>query len=182
MIDFWAILLFVVVVALAAMLTVYSHRQAREIRSLRELVGRAVVMQERARRESKAAEIQFDTPGALAWLGNTLLGEPVLEVRQVYSDLRAVEVSTASGRALVTATPPDVVRRTFKAQEKKAKASGKAGRLAEFSRSPYAGRVKVLDAGQGEGLEYFDLEAAAVGRALGVDWGAPSRLWAMVAK
>ena len=180
MIDLWAGLLFLIVAVLAMVLAVYNRRQAREIRGLRELVARAVIMQERARREAKAAEIQFDTQKALEWLGNVLLGEPVAEVAQINHQLRALEVVTPSGRALVTPTPPEVVKRTFKAQAKSAR--GKAGRLANFARSPFLGRIEVREAMQSEGMEYFDLEAAAVGRALGVDWGEPSRLWAMVAK
>ena len=178
MIDLWAALLFLVVAFLAALLAVYNHRQAREIRSLRELVGRAIVMQERARREAKAKEIAFDREGALAWLSKTVAGMPLTEVAQVYPDLRAVEITGPEGRALITATPPEIVRRAFKAQ----KAKGTAGRLAAFARSPFLNPGKVQETGQGEGMEWFDLEAAAVGRALGVDWGAPARLWALLAK
>jgi len=178
MIDFWAALLFLVVAFLAALLAVYNYRQAREIRSLRELVGRAIVMQERARREAKAKEIAFDRDAALAWLSKTVAGMPLTEVTQVYPDLRAVEVTGPDGRALITATPPEIVRRAFKVQ----KAKGAAGRLATFARSPFLSPGKVQAAGQGEGMEWFDLEAAAVGAALGVEWGEPVKLWALLAK
>ncbi len=178
MIDLWAALLFLVVVFLAALLAVYNYRQAREIRSLRELVGRAIVMQERVRREARAREIAFDREDALAWLSQTVAGMPLNEVVQVYPDLRAVEVAGPQGRALITATPPEIVRRAFKAR----KARGAAGRLAAFARSPFLTPGKVQEAGQGEGMEWFDLEAAAVGAALGVAWGEPAKLWALVAK
>jgi len=176
MIDFWAMLLFLAVVVLAFLLAVYNYRQAREIRGLRQLVERAVVMQERARREAKAKEIVFDDSEALAWLSRVVVGKPLTEVGEVYPDLRAVEVRGPEGRALVTATPPEVLRRTFRA----AKGKGAAKRLAAFARNPFLAPSQVRETGQGEGLEWFDLEAAAVGRALGVDWGEPARLWALL--
>jgi len=178
MIDFWAMLLFLAVVALAFFLALYNYRQAREIRGLRQLVERAVVLQERVQRENKAREITFNSQEALEWLSRVLVGRPLTEVGEVYPDLRAVEVRGPEGRALVTATPPDVLRRTFRA----AKGKGVARRLADFTRNPFLKPFQVHEAGQGEGLEWFDIEASAVGRALGVEWGKPARLWALVSK
>ncbi len=178
MIDLWAMLLFLAVVLLTLFLTVYNYRQAREIRGLRQLVERAVVMQERAQREARAREISFDGPAALEWLSRVLVGKPLTEVVEVYPNLRAVEVRGPGGRVLVTATPPKVLRRAFQA----AKGKGVAKRLAAFARNPFLNPTQVREAGAGEGLEWFDLEAAAAGRALGVDWGEPARLWALLSK
>ncbi|MGD0535958.1 MAG: hypothetical protein ABR999_11060 [Methanoregula sp.] len=57
---------------------------------------------------------------------------------------------------------------------------GAAARLTEFAATPLLEkRWRVWNAPRtmADAGEFFDMEAEACGRSLGLDWGAPTRLW-----
>jgi hypothetical protein len=57
---------------------------------------------------------------------------------------------------------------------------GAAARLSEFAATPLLGRSwRIWNTSRTmiDTSEFFDLEAQACGKSLGLNWGAPTRLW-----
>ena len=73
-----------------------------------------------------------------------------------------------------------VIHDTLRVLVRRANGKGAAARLSEFATTPLLGnrwRVWKTPRTMADAGEFFDMEAAAVGKALGLDWGAPTRLW-----
>ena len=160
---------------LVALMTVGIYlktgEQAQALRALDQAAKDWLAMQ--VRRERRQAEgLTFDRENALRWLSD-LIGRQVADVGQVYEDFQAVEVllnGEERRTALVTAFPEDEFRR-------RVKQARKTGRLEARVAPVLPRRARVFSRGLAPDWVYFDLEAEAVGRALGVNWGSPGRLW-----
>ncbi len=171
MLETALILLLVVVALMTAGIYLKTREQALALKMLDEVANDWLAMEVRqARRE--AEKMEFDKEKALHWLAD-LIGLPVADVGQVYEDFQAVEVlldSKDRHTAMVTALPEDEFRRRVKQAQK-------ASRLEARVAPALPRRARVFASGLTPDWVYFDLEAEAVGKALGLNWGRPGRLW-----
>jgi len=156
------------VFAMAVMLTVHNFRQARALERMENVLMDWYALQVRRDRKAVAETLSFTPEAAAAWLGK-VVGEEDVAVEQKYDDYRAVEVVKEGRSWIVTSLPPDQFRRLLKAAKK-------GGNKLDVAVAPVAKRL-LFDVGFTPDSEYFDLEAAAAGKALGISWGEPARLW-----
>lgn len=172
MIEIFLFVLLIVVTLMTVGIYLKMSEQARSLAMLDKAAKDWLAMEiRRARREVEG--VKFDRERALRWLTD-LIGAPVDDVIHVYRDFQAVEVllgGDGQRSALVTALPADDFRRRLK------QVKGNRNRLEAQVVPMLPRRSQVFDRGLGPGWVYFDLEAQAVGEALGVDWGRPDRLW-----
>jgi len=171
MLEISLVVLLIVVALISVGIYLKTSEQARALRMLDDVAKDWLAMEvRRARRE--AEEVEFDKSKALRWLAD-LIGAPVADVGQVYEDFQAVEVllnGEGQHTALVTALPKDEFRRRVKQAQK-------TGRLEARVAPTLPRRARVFTNGLTPDWVYFDLEAGAVGKALGLNWGRPGRLW-----
>jgi len=167
--DIIVLLLLVVVVIMTIGIYFKTSDQARSLRALDNAAQNWLAMQIRKAREAKSG-VTFDKGDALRWL-SAIVGTDVTDAGQVFPDFRAVEAVTEEGETvLVTAMPEDEFRRRLKQAQK-------SSRLEARVAPSLPRKAKPFTVGLSPHWVYFDLEAAAVGKALGLDWGQPERLW-----
>lgn len=184
MLTEFAVLLLVFM--LAAILTVYNHRQAAALRGIESLVADFVALQIRDRRDKVTQELALDP---LAWLSQQAsagLEEPVVvtEVLRVVREAYAAELRTESGRnRLVVSSLPraDLLRYDRRLRARGGKSA--AQRVESFAANPLLGKsrwgVTLIERSMAapDVSEFFDLEAGYVAERLGLAWGQPTRLW-----
>ena len=171
----------VLVILLTAILTVYNRRQAKALDGVYATIADFAAMQMRDRRESRQIDV---TP--LRWLEGlvnphtenalTLLGEG----GRSHTNAQALEINAEDGRRLVVSTLDKKQLLNLTRQQAKG-GSGAAGRVADMAARPLLGKsrygMKVIEVSMVNVSEWFDLEAEAVAKSLGLDWGQPRRLW-----
>lgn len=172
--DLWAVATLAAVLMLGAILTLYNSRQASALREMEQVLNDWYLMQVAEKREKERLAVRVDDP--LTWLGQqvnlTLTGvERQQEAAQAVSFLTDNANAT---RLVVSPLSPDRLKRILKPLEAR---NGKVANLVDplLGRNPGKVRVEersILNAG-----EWFDLEAGQVGKALGVNWGEPKRLY-----
>jgi len=175
------LLTLLLVLMLSVVLTLYNARQASALQSMERLVEDFVSMEMRERREKRAAAIDIEP---LAWLEKFLPPDvKLVEVARVEHDVSAVDIRTRDGRRVVVSPKPKSELRRFDRARKKGNLMGKGGRdvrrvTALGYRPLLKHRLRLVEVSMSRvGNEWFDLEAAAAGRTLGVDWGRPTRLF-----
>ena len=171
MLETSLIVLLIIVALMTVGIYLKTSEQAHALKMLDDVAKDWLAMEVRqARRE--AEKVAFDRDKALRWLAD-LIGAPVADVGQVYEDFQAVEVlldGEDKRTALVTALPEDEFRRWVKQAQK-------ASRLEAQVAPTLPRRARVFASGLTPDWVYFDLEAEAVGKALGLNWGRPGHLW-----
>ncbi len=174
---------------LAAILTIYNHRQAAALRGIESLVQDFVAMQIRDRRTQQVAGLA-ERIDPFEWLStqiNAELEKPIriTDVARVVLDVCAVELRTENGPSVIasTSTKSEIVRYDRRVRANGKRKSAKV-RVANFASRPLLNgrRVKVIERVMSQTSEFFDLEAGAVGKRLNVRWNNPSRLWFYVVK
>lgn len=181
MIDFTVFLL---VLFLTIILTVYNHRQAAALNRVALLVQDFVAMQIRDRRRAHQQSLA-EHIDPLTWLSHQVsagLEKPLVisDVMRVVHEINAVELRADGGRRVIvsTASLPEI-RRYDKRLLASRNGKSAAGRMEAFAARPLLGRAKAVEVERvmDQQNEFFDLEAGAVGERLGVAWGNPLRLW-----
>jgi hypothetical protein len=176
----------VLVMTLTLILTIYNRRQARALEYMARLEEDRTVREIRDRREKKAQEFRIDPSAWLEKQINALLDLPLVLKRtdgnaRVYADVQAYEIRAEDGRRLVVSTQPLAILRRHDRRSGKARGKGAAARLTEFADAQIlGGRLRIWCAARtmaDDNAETFDIEAEAFGKAVGIDWGAPARLW-----
>ncbi len=169
----------VAVLLLGAILTWHNRRQAEALQEVHDVLESWFMVMLRDRREAKSREIQVADP--LVWLAeqvrDRLNGAKVAEVRRRLTDPPAVEALLSDGRRLVVSPlDPKALKRALRPEKRGG--SQAARRLAEFADDPLLPRrVEAVERSLINAGEWFDVEAARVGEALGVPWGEVERLW-----
>jgi len=174
---------FVLVLCLALILTVYNRRQAHALESMARLEEDRAAREIKDRRERRAGELQVEPLRWLEGLVNPLLDSPLALIepaKRVVAEIGTVELVASDSRRLLvsTQTLPDLRRYDRRARRPSGK--GAESRLTRFAATSLLGnRWRVWNAPRtmADAGEFFDLEAEACGKVLGLDWGTPTRLW-----
>lgn len=170
MFDVLGIATLLAVLLLGAILTLYNSRQAAALQEMENVLGDWYLMQAAERRDKRRQEIQIADP--LAWVAEQT-GVTVTGVERVLADPPAVELLTdhPSYRMVVSPLSPRQLRAALKPLEVK---NGRTAKLVD----PLLGRkIEAVDRSIANSGEWFDIEAGQAGKALGVSWGEPKRLW-----
>jgi hypothetical protein len=173
---------FTLILCLSLILTIYNRRQAHALEYMARIEEDRIAREMRDRRECKAKELHVDP---LRWLEsqvNPLLARPLTltGAGRVVQEMEALETATSDGCKLVVSTQPLATLRRYDRRVRRTTGRGAAARLTDFASMPILGsRWRVWNAARtmADSGEFFDLEAEACGKALGLDWDAPTRLW-----
>jgi len=171
MIDLLGTATLLAVLLLGAVLTLYNSRQAAALQEMETVLGDWYLMQAAERREQRRKEIHIADP--LGWVTEQT-GVTVTVVERTLTDPPAVELLTdhPSYRLVISPLSPRQLRAALKPLE--VKKNGRAASLVD----PLLGRkFEAVDRSIANSGEWFDIEAGLAGRAFGVDWGEPKRLW-----
>jgi hypothetical protein len=174
---------FILILCLALILTVYNHRQARALETMALLEEDQAAREIQDRRERKASELHIEPLRWLEGMVNPLLDSPLTltdTAKRVVAEVETVELHASDGRRLLVSTRalPDL--RRYDRRARQANGRGASARLTQFAATSLLGRGwRVWNAprAMADSGEFFNLEAEAVGRSMGLDWGAPTRLW-----
>ncbi len=172
---------FLALIILCAISVYYYGRQARALEGMQQVEEDQYFFTVKRHRESKQQENLVPDPRA--WIGrhiSAFLGEElaILDTNRVVKQPLAVDVQTSNGyRVVISPVSPHDMRRLAQPRHDK----GVIGQLRQFAENPLLGRhphrVKTMEQSLANAGDYFDLEAAQVGQALGAEWGAVDRLW-----
>jgi len=174
---------FVLVLCLSLILTMYNRRQARALESMARLEEDRASREIKDRRERRAGELQVEPMRWLEKLVNPLLDSPLTltePAKRVVAEVGTVELGTSDSRRLLVSTQALPELRRYDRRARKTPGKGAEGRLTRFAATTLLGnhwRVWNAPRTMADTGEFFDLEAQACGKALGLDWGAPTRLW-----
>ena len=114
---------------------------------------------------------------------NPLLDSPLTltePAKRVIAKVGTVELGASDGRRLLVSTQALPELRRYDRRVRKTSGKGAESRLTRFAATSLLGnRWRVWNASRtmADTGEFFDLEAQACGKSLGLDWGAPPRLW-----
>ncbi len=174
----------ILVFCLALILTIYNRRQARALEHMARLEEDRSSREIQDRRELKAAQIQIEPLKWLEAMVNPLLDAPLTlagSPMRVVQEIDTVEFKADDGRKLLVSTRGLAELRHYdRANRKLLSSIGAAERLKRFAASPlFQNHWRIWNASRtlADSGECFDLEAQVCGRGLGLDWGAPTRLW-----
>lgn len=172
---------FVLVLCLAAVLTVYNRRQAQALEYMARLEEDRTAREIRERREKARQALQIQPLRWLEGMIEPLLTQPLslTSLKRCVPEVGAAEIEASDGRRLVVSTQPLTVLRRYDRRVQRSRGKGVSARLADFASQPLlkGRRVWSVSRSMAEAGEFFDLEAEACGKALGLDWGAPTRLY-----
>ena len=179
----------VLVFLLAAILTIYNHRQAAALRGIERLVQDFVALQIGDRR-NQHVEGLAERINPFEWLSSQVSAEldaplTITEVARTVPEAGAVELRASNNKRIVVSTfsKSEIMR-----YDHRMRASGKGksakDRVASFAAHPLLDKSRwiVIERVMSQTNEFFDLEAEAVAKRIGVQWDKPSRLWFYVAK
>ena len=174
---------FVLVLCLALILTVYNRRQAHALESMARLEEDRAAREIKDRRERRAGELQVEPLRWLEKMVNPMLDSPLTLVepaKRVIAEIGTVELGASDGRRLLVSTRELSDLRRYDRRSRRTSGKGAENRLTRFAATSLLGnRWRIWNASRtmADAREFFDLEAQACGKALGLDWGAPTRLW-----
>ena len=172
MTDLISLVTLLAVLMLGLILWFYNSRQADALRGMARTTENMYMIQLKARRDERKRQPFLLSP--LQWLaaqaGNGLTLSEVIGIsgNPLWVNLRSV----GGVRLVVSPLDPEEMKRALKAEETKSRLNAAfEPLLGDKSRT-----VTVTERSL-QNEEWFDLEAAEVGRNLGVNWGEVSRLW-----
>jgi hypothetical protein len=174
---------FILILCLVLILTVYNRRQAHALEYMARLEEDRAAREIQDRRERKAGELHVEPLRWLEKMVNPLLDAPLAltdTAKRIVPDVGVAELRSSDGRRLLvsTQTLPDL--RRYDRRTHRTNNRGAASRLTQFAATSLLGnRWRVWNASRtmADTGEFFDMEAEACGKTLGLDWGAPTRLW-----
>jgi len=174
---------FILILCLALILTIYNRRQARALEYVARLEEDRAAREIRDRRGRRASELRVDPLRWMEQMVNPLLDTPLSLVdapRRVIAEVEAVELRASDGRRLVISTQPPSALRRYDRRSRRASGRGARSRLTHYATVTLLGghwRIWNASRTMAEAGEFFDLEASACGKNLGLNWGTPARLW-----
>jgi len=175
---------FVLIVLLALILTLYNRRQARALEYMARLEEDRSAREIKDRRVAKASDLKVDPLRWLEGMVNPLLDAPIAltdTAKRVVPEVETIELRSADGRRLLVSSQELSTLRRFDRLTSKKNGHGASSRLSEFASTPLLGRNwRIWNAARtmaDSENEFFDMEAEACGKSLGINWGTPTRLW-----
>jgi hypothetical protein len=174
---------FILILCLVLILTVYNRRQARALEYVARLEEDRTAREIKDRRERKVSELHIDPLRWLEAMVNPLLDAPLTltdMAKRILAEVETVELRASDGRRLLVSIHPLPALRRYDRCTRQVSTKGASGRLAQFAVTSLLGRrwqVWNTSRTMAEAGEFFDLEAEACGQSLGLNWGAPTRLW-----
>jgi hypothetical protein len=175
---------FILVLALAVILTFYNRRQAHALEYMARLEEDRAAREIQDRRELKAAQLDIEPLQWLESMVNPLLDVPLKLAKtagRVIPEIQAAELRTADSRRLLVSTRGLAdLRRYDRSFPRRLSGKGSSNRLGQFATaSLLKKRWHIWNAARtlADSGDCFDLEAEACGRGLGLNWGTPTRLW-----
>jgi hypothetical protein len=174
---------FILILCLALILTVYNRRQACALEYMALLEEDRAAREIKDRRERKAGELHVEPLRWLESMVNSLLDSPLAlteTAKRIVPDVGAAELRASDGRRLLISTQALPALRRYDWRTRQTSGKSAAGRLTQFAATSLLGnRWRVWNAPRtmADTGEFFDMEAEACGKGLGLDWGAPTRLW-----
>jgi len=168
--DLISLVTLLAVLSLGLILWFYNSRQADALRGMARTTENMYMTQLKAQRDERKRQPM--SLSSLEWLAGQA-GMVLSDVISVSGNPKWVNLRSAAGvRLVVSPLEPEELRKVLKAEQTKSRLS------AAFE--PLLGdkshTVTVAERSM-QNVEWFDLEAAEVGRNLGVNWGEVSRLW-----
>ena len=173
-----SIVLLAAVALMILWIAIQASRQSKAIANVFRLFEDWSMMITKDRREAKRDGIQIADP--MKWFSE-LSGTEVVQVIRKFDNPMALDLSTADNSRLVVSPlkPSDLKSALGSARRFKAWQIFKKDK--RFDVTPLLGkwevRVKSFDRTSNNAGEFFDLEAAEVGKRLNVNWGEVNRLW-----
>lgn len=160
---------------LAAILCLYSLRQARALEHAGAALEDWVMFEIRRHRQIRAKETLVPEP--LAWAAAQLRGElaqplELVGVRRVAADVKGVELTARDGRVVVAGPLDAAALRRAQRPGRGRVSQAFAVSFLDGQRPLVSCERSLLNAG-----DTFDLEAAQAGRHFNVDWSDIRRLW-----
>jgi hypothetical protein len=174
---------FILILCLSLILTIYNRRQARALEYMARLEEDRAAREIKDRRERKAGELHVEPLHWLESMINPLLDFPLAltdAAKRVVAEVGTAELRASDGRRLLISTQALPALRRYDRRTRRTNGRGAAGRLTQFAAtSLLRNRWRVWNASRtmADTSEFFDMEAEACGKGLGLDWGAPTRLW-----
>jgi len=177
-------LILLAVIIIGAGVFYFQSRQANALRSMLKVEEQRLAHLIKSRRDQLAKDVKVDN--CLGWLAELLSAEVGrdIDLDQVAVSLKApfaLDLLASGGKHVVVS--PMNARQLKKALGRVVKRETGAGfsehqAVLASIRGAKAYRFALVDS---QTSLIFDLEAQAVGRGLGIDWGQPEELWFMLA-
>ncbi|HNT54321.1 MAG TPA: hypothetical protein PKG95_06380 [Anaerolineaceae bacterium] len=173
MLDLISLITLLSVLLLGLILWFHNSRQAEALRDMARAAENLYLTRLKDRRDARQRQPLAEEP--LAWLARQAGGGLALsDVIARSSNPAWLNLRAGPGRRLVVSPlAPEELQRAVKP------AAGRSRLGSAFEPllgRPGQRRLRVVERSLQQ-TEWFDLEAAQVGRALGVDWGEVNRLW-----
>jgi len=169
------------IVALGIVLTYFNRRQARALEEGSRTLESWFFFNIKRHRESVSERNLVPDP--LAWIKTQAregLGEEFqsLTLRRALQPLAALEFIAPDGRQVVISPNPErVIRQAARSTGRNGKQAGLSQAFEETPLLLNRAKARSIQRSLANAGDYFDLEAAQVGKALGVNWGQPESLW-----
>ncbi len=174
------ILTLLAVILLALILAFYNRRQADALRGVERMVKDFLAIQIRDRRDKHLEKlVDLDTTVWLEKLINARVSSAVKlqDILRTIPEVFAAEIQTEDGRKVVVSTKEKSILKRYD-KISRSRGNSAASRIAEVAAKPILKKkFEVFEINMVEETEYFDIEAKTVGKALGVGWKNPTRLW-----
>jgi hypothetical protein len=171
----------IVLVALTLMLlwiALQANRQSKAIANVFGVFEDWSMMITKERREAKKSDILITDP--MKWISN-LAGVEVVNAIRKFDNPMALDLSTADSQRLVVSPLKPSDLKSALGSHRRFKVGQLFKRDKRMLVEPLLGkwefRVKTFDRTANNAGEFFDLEAAEIGKRLNVNWGEVNRLW-----
>jgi hypothetical protein len=171
------IILLTALVIMILWVALQANRQSKSLSNVYRLFEDWSMMISKDRREAAKTAIQITDP--LKWFSE-LAGVEIVQVIRSFDTPMALDLQTANRNRLVVSPlkPSDLKAALGANRFRFGDIFKKDKRLAvEPLLGKWDFRVKAFDRTNNNAGEFFDLEAAEVGRRLNMNWGEVSRLW-----
>lgn len=168
--DLISLVTLVAVLSLGLILWFYNSRQADALRGMARTTENMYMIQLKARRDERKRQPM--SLSSLEWLAGQA-GMVLSDVISVSGNPKWVNLRAGGGvRLVVSPLDPEEMKRALKAEETKSRLNAAFEPLLGDKSHTVTVTERSL-----QNVEWFDLEAAEVGRNLSVNWGEVSRLW-----
>jgi len=172
----------IVFLVLAAILilwiAVQAARQSKSLANTYRVFEDLAMLIAKERREAKKGEVQITDP--LQWFSE-LSGVEVVQLIRKFDTPMALDLGTSENLRLVVSPLKPSDLKSALGTKRRANLVGAMKKDKRFEVTPLLGnwefRVRTAERTANNAGEFFDLEAAAAGNRLGVDWGEVNRLW-----
>lgn len=172
MIDLSVTLFFVPLALLLVLIYLHNRTQARTLNQMADSLDELYLLELKNRRTRAKKDIA--KLNAFAWLASAAGGQYVLEnclSQSTFPSWLNLSIKNG-GRLVVSPLAPVALRKALPDP----KSLGRLGKSLELLLGHSPRNLQIFSRSLAE-QEYFDLEAAEVGRQLGSGWGEVTRLW-----